>query len=413
MRNDGAGAAPNWQRTLTLMVIMQATMATSFTVSNPFMPFFLEQLGVHPTSTVTLWAGFIGGVQAFTVAIVSPFWGAVADRSGRKNMVLRSSFAVTFCYLLIVLCHQPWQVLGVYALAGMFGGFSAAAMTLVGTQAPEGRLGYTLGWMTTGQLVGNLAGPFIGGVLGDRLHDYRLVFVVTALGSLIVALVTTAFVRENFQRPLVAPGRRARLRDQIAEFARHPTLLPLIAVLLLVQLTAYGPTPVIPLFVRQLLGDAPWLGTAAGAAIAIAGVAGVLSAPWLGRVGDRSGYRMILIVSLAGSALFTFPQIFVTNFWVFLALRFGLGIFLGATFPAANALIGRVFPREQRGRIYGIASSASYMGLATGPVLTGLVGAHFGLPAVFLLVGALTTISLAIVLIAPGIRSGPPEAEPA
>jgi DHA1 family multidrug resistance protein-like MFS transporter len=404
MRSAGGGA-PDWRRTLVLMVLMQATMATSFSISNPFMPFYLQQIGVHPTAVVTLWAGFIGGVQAFTIALVSPFWGSIADRSGRKKMVLLSCFATVLCYLLIALCREPWQIFGAYALAGTFGGFSAAAMTLVGTQVPEGRLGSALGWMTTGQLVGFLSGPFIGGFLGDRLHDYRLVFIVTAAGSLLASVLTTAFVRETFQPPLTPPGPRASLRDQIGELIRHPALIPLIIVLLLAQLTWYGPSPVIPLFVRHIVGDAPWLGTAAGAAVAISGVAGVLSAPWLGRAGDRGGYRTILIVALAGSAICTFPQAFATNYWVFLAERFVLGVFVGAAFPAGNALLGRVFPREQRGRIYGISAMASYMGLAIGPVVTGLVGASFGFPSVFIVVGALTVVSLAIVLFAPGIRA--------
>jgi DHA1 family multidrug resistance protein-like MFS transporter len=404
VQTSTAGAAPNWRRTLTLMVIMQATMATSFSISQPFMPFFLEQLGLRPMSAVSLWAGYIGGVQAFTIALVSPFWGSVADRYGRKLMVMGSCCAVVFVYLLIPMCREPWQVLGAYALAGMFGGFSSAAMTLVSTQVPEGRLGFALGWMQTGQLVGYLSGPLIGGLLSDRVHDYRVVFVITACGALLGTVLVTVFVRESFQRPPPASGPRAGLRAQIGELIRHPALVPITIVLLLAQIMTYGPSPVIPLYIKQMVGDAPWLSTAAGAAVAISGIAGLLSAPWLGRLGDRGGYRTILIVSLAGSAVCLFPQAFASNYWLFLTERFVLGLFVGAAFPAGNALLGRAFPREQRGRIYGIASLASYMGLAIGPIVTGTVGARFGFPSMFLVVGALTLVGLAIVLFTPGIR---------
>lgn len=407
MTAGAGGGAPQWQRTLVLMVVMQATMSASFSSSAPFMPFFLVQLGVHPTSQVTIWAGLIVGVQALTVAIVSPFWGALADRIGRKAMVLRCCVATVFFYVLIAFCREPWQIFVVQAISGLFGGFAASAMTLVGTQAPEGRLGYALGWMTTGQLVGGLAGPLLGGVFVDYVHDYRLVFIVTSIGAVVSAVLTTAFVHEDFQRPAPSRERSTPLGEQIAEIARHPTLLPLIFVLMLGQMTVFAANPVIPIYVREIVGNVPWLGTAVGSSIAIVGVAGVLASPFLGRLGDRSGYRNILIVSLIGAAAFTFPQAVTTSLWAFLALRFGVGLFTGGIMPAANALIGRVFPRERRGRIYGITSSASYLGLALGPALGGVVGARFGVPAVFVMVGILTLVNLACVLLAAGIRPGP------
>ncbi len=400
-----AAAASNWRRTLALMVAMQAIMAASFSMSLPFMPFFLLQLGVAPTERVLLWAGLIVSVQAFTVALASPFWGALADRTGRKAMVQRCCLTTTLFYGLCVFAHNEWQLFAIQAVCGLFGGFSAASMTLVGTQAPEGRLGYALGWLTTGQLVGSLVGPLIGGALADHLHDYRSVFVFTALGALAAALIVTAFVREDFVRPQSSARDRTPLREQIAEVARHPTLLPLLFVLLLAQMTTQAASPAIPLFIRSMVGDVSWLATAAGAAIAIVGVGGMIASPFLGRHGDRVGYRTILIVSLAGTALFTFPQAFAPNLWTLVALRFGLGLFLGGILPAANALIGRVFPRERRGRIYGITSSASYFGLARGPAIGGLVAAHFGFAAVFLVVGSLILINLAgVVLSGAGSR---------
>jgi DHA1 family multidrug resistance protein-like MFS transporter len=164
-------------------------------------------------------------------------------------------------------------------------------------------------------------------------------------------------------------------------------------------MTAQAANPAIPLFVRAMVGNVSWLATAAGATIAIVGVGGMIASPFLGRHGDRVGYRTILIVSLAGTALFTFPQAFAPNLWSLVAMRFALGLFLGGILPAANALIGRVFPRERRGRIYGITSSASYLGLASGPAIGGFVAAHFGFAAVFLVVGSLILINLACVVL--------------
>lgn len=396
-------AAPNWRRTLWLMVALQATMATAFGMAAPFMPFFLVKLGVEPMSRVALWTGVIAAVGALVLAIGSPFWGAYADRHGRKATVVRCCVVPALCFALTGFCQQAWQVCAVYALSGLFGGFSASAMALVATQSPEGRLGYTLGWMATGQLIGSLAGPLVGGVLADHLHDYRIIFLLMAAGILVASLILTGLLQERFERP--SAEERMPFRQQVREVVRHPTLLPLLFVLLLAQVTIYAAIPIIPLYLRNLIGDVPFLRTAAGAAIAIAGVAGVLATPSLGRLGDRIGYRRVLVGSLACAALFTFPQALAGNVWTFLALRFGAGLFLGGILPATNALIGRVFPREQRGRIYGITSSASYLGLAGGPALGGLVGAEVGFGAVFVVVSVLLVVTLVVVGLSSDRRS--------
>ena len=61
---------------------------------------------------------------------------------------------------------------------GVFAGFSSAAIALVASQVPEERLGYSLGWLSTGQLVGSLVGPIIGGILADLTGSYRMPFYV-------------------------------------------------------------------------------------------------------------------------------------------------------------------------------------------------------------------------------------------
>jgi DHA1 family multidrug resistance protein-like MFS transporter len=393
-----SAAADDWRRTLWLMLVMQSTMTTAFSIAGPFMPLYLIQLGVTPAAHAAVWAGAIASVQAFGVAVTSPLWGALADRTGRKAMVVRCCIATMLFYSLIALAQAPWQIFVIQMIAGGFGGFSGAAIALVGTQVPEGRLGYALGLMATGQLVGGLAGPLFGGVLADRFHDYRLVFACTAVGALLVMLLVTIFVRERFERP-PATHERPSLREQTRELLQHPALPPLVIVLMLTQLTTFAAYPIIPLFVQGLVGNTPWVATAAGGAMAIVGVAGVIATPWLGRRGDRIGHRRVLAISLLGTGLFTLPQALAPNLWVFLALRFGVGVFLGGILPAANALIARTFPREHRGRIFGITSSATYLGLASGPTIGGLIGARFGFGTVFVVMGALVLATLAFVVL--------------
>src|ERR1700760_1460497 len=86
--------AGEWQRTLWVMVGIQFIMTGAFSVLSPIMPLLLPELGVETASAVDLWAGILNGVTSFVAAFASPVWGRVADRRGRKLMLLRSSLAI-------------------------------------------------------------------------------------------------------------------------------------------------------------------------------------------------------------------------------------------------------------------------------------------------------------------------------
>jgi DHA1 family multidrug resistance protein-like MFS transporter len=383
----------SWQRTLWLMVTVQALMSFAFSVSGPFLPLFIIQLGVKPIAAVSAWAGVIASVNFFAAAIFSPFWGGLADRTGRKAMVVRSCLAIALFTALMGIVQNVWQLFGARACMGIFSGFSAAAIAMVGTQVPEEQLGFSLGWMTTGQLVGGLLGPLFGGLLADHLRGYREVFFATSLFAVAAALVAIVFIREEFKpEPHARP--RASFFQNLREVITHPRLAPMFVVVLLAQVVAFGVQPIVPLFVRQLVGNVPWLATAAGLAFAVTGLADLIASPFLGKRSDRVGYRRVLLIALGGVAAFTIPQAFARSIAVFIALRFGVGLFLGGVLPTANALIGRIFPRERRGHVFGITSSATFMGMFCGPLLGGAIAARFGFAAVFLTIGAITLANL-------------------
>ena len=86
---------------------------------------------------------------------------------------------------------------------------------------------------------------------------------------------------------------------------------------------------------------------------------------------------------LLGAALTTLPQAFAGSFWVFLAERFGVGCFIGGILPTANALVGRMVPREQRGTVYGMTASATFLGNSLGPLTGGGLAAAVSIRFVF------------------------------
>src|SRR5436190_6032405 len=276
------GAAAHWQQTLWAMVGIQFVMTAAFSMLTPIMPLFLPVLGVESEAAIDIWAGVLNGVTSLIAAFASPLWGQVADRHGRKLMLLRSSLAIGLFTALMGAAGDVWQFFGCRALMGVFAGFSSAAIALVASQVPEDRLGYSLGWLSTGQLVGSLVGPIIGGMLADMTGSYRVPFYVTSATIFVAMGLVWYAVKEEFSRAGLGSGGRRGTLASLYALVTTPALLALFFVLLMAQFGVRPVQPIVTLYVKEMVGDLPNLATLAGIAFSITGLANIISAPFLG-----------------------------------------------------------------------------------------------------------------------------------
>src|SRR6185312_8440855 len=152
--------------------------------------------------------------------------------------------------------------------------------------------------------------------------------------------------------------------------------------------------PVVTLFVQELTGPRADLATLGGIAFSVTGLAGMVAVPLLGRRSDVIGYRRVLLICLAGATLTSLPQGFADNYWTFTVERFGVGLFIGGILPAANALIGRMVARSDRGLVYGMSASVTFLGNSLGPLTGGAIAASLGLRWVFIVTAALLLANL-------------------
>jgi MFS transporter, DHA1 family, multidrug resistance protein len=387
----------SWRTTLWIMVGIQTFSVGSFFFALPFIPLLVQQLGVHDPAQVDAWSGLIFSINALSGALVAPLWGGVADRVGRKAMVVRSSIFGGLTAAMMAASPNVFFLTAARTLMGVAGGFSSAAAALVSSIVPESAIGFALGWMSTGQIVGQLLGPLVGGAIVDVTHNYATVFYVTTIGTWICAFLCWKFVKEDFARPTPSQ-KRPPVWKQLGAIIKHPEAAPMFGVLILGQITIVSATPLIALYVQGMVGHSDYLGTYIGASFAVMGIADLIASPFLGKRSDQLGYKRVLVISLIGAAIFTIPQGFVSNIWIFMALRVGVGIFLGGIIPTATAWIGRQFPAEQRGLVLGVSYSASFLGQFAGPTFGGILAARFGIASVFLATGALMLITLMWVL---------------
>ena len=400
-------ATTGWRRTLWAMVGIQFLMTGSFSFLSPIVPLMLPGLGVTTVQGIDIWSGVITGSTSFVAAFASPVWGRIADRHGRKLSLLRSSCAIAVFTAVMGLSNNVWQFFAARALMGMFAGFSTSAMALVASQVPERRLGYALGLLSSGQMVGSLIGPVLGGILADATGSFRTPFYITSAVTFSGLGLVWFVVKEDFTPPKEGAKSRSLLSG-LSLLLGSSSLLALFFVLFMAQFSVRTVQPMVTLFVQELIGSPPQIATLAGIAFSITGLANLIAAPFLGNRSDVIGYRRVLLISLLGATLTSIPQIFVESYWLFVAERFAVGLFIGGILPTANALIGRGVSRENRGTIYGMTASATFLGNSLGPLTGGLIAAGLGIRYVFVMTAALLMVnSIWVWFKVPEYKDGP------
>ena len=245
---------PYWRRTLYTLWFTQFIAIAGFSFVGPFMPYYIQTLGVTDVGAVALWTGLCSSSTALALAIMAPVWGALSDRHGRKIMILRATLVGSVIMALMGLVTSVQQLLGLRFLQGMFTGTIAASTTLVAGIVPDDHRGAALGSLQTAIYLGTTLGPLIGGVVGDTF-GYRESFWVTASLLLLSGLLVAAFVREPF-RPsaLTSVGRRPGYRQSLTFlFASGGVLLSLLAARILLRTGMMVVSPTMALFVQSLL----------------------------------------------------------------------------------------------------------------------------------------------------------------
>ncbi|MBX5445812.1 MFS transporter [Sphaerobacter sp.] len=377
----------SWRRTLYALWLAQTLTIIGFSLRTPFLPLFLADLGTTSTEQQALWAGLINGGGAAVMAITAPFWGFVADRYGRKPMVLRAMFVGSCTIGLMALATSPWHLLALRFVEGGLTGTVTASTALVATTVPKERLGYSLGLMQMAIFSGSSVGPLLGGVLGDTI-GYRPTFVLAGSLLFISGLLVLVLVQEHFERP--AP------RDEDSSEAASvrallvtPAMVAMILVLFGLRAASSAIQPIMPLYVEQLASRATGVASLAGITMGVMGLTSALASVMLGRAGDRFGTRPILLASIVLSGLLYLPQAGVQSVGQLILLQAIFGLAVGGALPTANAIVAHLTPPERRGAIYGFTAAATSLGGFVGPLGGASLAAVISIRATFLVTGAL------------------------
>lgn len=379
---------PRWKINLWVLWIGVFFTAASFSMVVPFLPIFLLQIGVHENTE--MWSGLIYSSAFFAGAIATPFWGRIADKYGRKPMIVRAGFALFVIYTLMAFVTNPYQILVLRILQGLLSGFIPGSIALIGTNTPNERVGYALSMISSASASGMIIGPLLGGGIAE-LFGNRWAF---ATGGIIVGLATFLIIfwvkEENFKP---SKDKSSFINDFKVALNNRPFLLVLILTLV-TSCSIMTVDPVIPLYIAKLASGSEYASLLTGVVISLPGIASVLFAPRWGKWADKVGFQRVLFIGLLGGGIGIIAQIIFANIWGFSLTRFAYGIFFCAVFPALNGLVVKSTPDDFRGRAFSLNQTANQIGGMIGPIVGGFIGGILPVQSVFIMTGILLLIAM-------------------
>lgn len=365
----------------------------------PFLPLYVSQLGVSSHEALSMWSGLTFSITFLVSAIVSPMWGSLADRKGRKLMLLRASLGMAIAILLQAYATNVWQLFLLRGLMGLTSGYIPNAMALVASQVPRERSGWAISTLSTAQISGVIGGPLMGGFLADHV-GLRAVFFITALLLMVSFLVTFFLIKEGV-RPTISKAERLSGKAVFATLPYPGLMISLFVTTMVIQLCNGSIGPILTLFIKSIAPDSTNIAFLSGMIAAVPGVSALMSAPKLGKLGDRIGTARILMATLIFAVVLFFAMSFVTSPLQLGVLRFLLGFADGAMLPAVQTLLVKYSSDQVTGRIFGYNQSFMYLGNVIGPLIGASVSAMAGFRWVFAataVVVLLNIIQLAIAL---------------
>ncbi|MGS4580266.1 multidrug efflux MFS transporter [Enterobacter roggenkampii] len=365
----------------------------------PFLPLYVSQLGVTSHEALSMWSGLTFSVTFLVSAIVSPMWGSLADRKGRKLMPLRASLGMAIAILLQAFATNVWQLFFLRAVMGLTSGYIPNAMALVASQVPRERSGWALSTLSTAQISGVIGGPLLGGFLADHV-GLRAVFIITAV-LLVVSFLVTLFLIKEGGRPVISKSERLSGKAVFASLPYPGLMISLFVTTMVIQLCNGSVGPILALFIKSMEPESTNIAFLSGMIAAVPGVSALISAPRLGKLGDRIGTARILMATLIFAVVLFFAMSFVTSPLQLGVLRFLLGFADGAMLPAVQTLLVKYSSDQVTGRIFGYNQSFMYLGNVAGPLIGASVSAMAGFRWVFAataIVVLINIIQLAIAL---------------
>ena len=371
-----------WKIQLYTVWLTQILSICGFSFGIPFTPFYIQELGITEKSAIELWVGFLNMAPAVALSLMAPLWGFLADKFGKKLMILRALLFGSLIVFLMGTVTSVYQLLALRTAQGLFTGTITASATLIASVTPRDKMAGALGFLSSSTFIGFTIGPFLGGIAAEWF-GYRMSFFIGScllFCGFIIVLLKVREVRINDSRePVKTKKTRYSLRDLLSV-----SILIAFFMLTIIRFIRFFIRPFIPLFLEELLGKKEGITFLTGSILAVSGFFSAASGVVFGRIGDKKNKIKLIIILFAVSAVTILPVFLFANLFVFIIFYQIYVFFLGGIEPNVQSYVSNKIAVDKRGIVFGLQTAISSLGWAAGPISASLISINFSINYLFL-----------------------------
>jgi len=348
-----------------LFAILSSTMSKS-----PVLKPFSLSLG-----TPTGWTGVVAAASTIPGILISLPAASLSDIFGRKRFLFIAGVVFASAPFLYLLITEWWHLI----LVRFYHGFATAIFVPVAEAAiaelfPSKR-GERISLFSSATYVGRLVAPTLGGyILFVTSKNFHVLYLAVAVSGVTAIIIALPFLAKR-KKPTATQQRSAketvkRMFHGWRTVARSRSAL-LVSLVQACQYYAYG---AVEFYLAGFLPEVAHLDEFLTGIIitSIIGVA-IFAKPYMGRVSDKIGRRIPIIVGCIASGLPLLAIPFSTDFWVLLLLVVVYGFGFATVTGSTPALISELVPKDLLGTSMGLLGMIMDVGQTLGPIISGLI----------------------------------------
>lgn len=376
----------SWKILLAMMVTFALMMSSSYTMLIPFLPIYMQSELGATADNVSLWSGVTYAITFAISAFVSPIWGKLSDKMGKKPMIIRASFLLAITYFLGGIVKTPFELFLVRAFQGIASGLWPACLVMMSACVPKNKIGISMGLMQSANICGGIIGPLLGGILATAF-GMRNSFYVGAVALSLITVTTILFIKE----PPVAPEKEINKAQNTSylSFIKDKNILILLLCVCMTNLVILQIQPIVSLYVQQLSHNSDKAVLLTGFIMSLGGIAGALASPLWGKTGQKVGFYKTITLAFISAGLLMSLQGVPNSLVLFGLMQFLCGLGFSGIFPSANSILVLLTPPSSRGMGFGSLFSAQMIGGALGPVIGGVIVSFMSFNTVYIISGSI------------------------
>lgn len=376
----------SWKILLAMMVTFALMMSSSYTMLIPFLPIYMQSELGATADNVSLWSGVTYAITFAISAFVSPIWGKLSDKMGKKPMIIRASFLLAITYFLGGIVRTPFELFLVRAFQGIASGLWPACLVMMSACVPKNKIGISMGLMQSANICGGIIGPLLGGILATAF-GMRNSFYVGAVALSLITVTTILFIKE----PPVSPEKEINKAQNTSylSFIKDKNILILLLCVCMTNLVILQIQPIVSLYVQQLSHNSDKAVLLTGFIMSLGGIAGALASPLWGKTGQKVGFYKTITLAFISAGLLMSLQGVPNSLVLFGLMQFLCGLGFSGIFPSANSILVLLTPSSSRGMGFGSLFSAQMIGGALGPVIGGVIVSFMSFNTVYIISGSI------------------------